>query len=512
MIDTKNPREVAREALMQLSARKLLPTPANYQACYNEIAKLPNVAGFPEAQLRQIVMALPVKNPKQKEGVEQLAIAVGKRSWQCVQQALIALATAETPATENGNVAPVPSSENTVPAFLGELLARLTRLIEDLLPALGDQDTWLSEQALELLQALKNQPTDIPGLLVLLTGFSRRVSLAAEEQGEIRQTLLKLLHLIIENIGELTLDEECLQGQIDALVKAVAPPLSLRRLDDVERRLQDVIARQREAKERSLEAQEAMRQMLAAFLDQLSAMNQSSSAFQVSIEASAQQLATVRTIEDLTPLLKQVIDATRAMAEDTGYAHEQLAALQSRALATDAELFRLHQELHQASASARHDPLTDTLNRRGLDEALAREIAGVRRKEAPLCVSLLDIDNFKTFNDRLGHATGDEALIHLVQVVRQHLRPIDTLARYGGEEFVILMPDTAVAAGIEAMKRLQRELTRNFFLTGNEKILITFSAGVAQLTAEECGEDAIARADQAMYLAKRAGKNRVTGA
>ena len=153
----------------------------------------------------------------------------------------------------------MPSSESTVPAFLGELLARLTRLIEDLLPALGDQDTWLSEQALELLQALKNQPTDIPGLLVLLTGFSRRVSLAAEEQGEIRQTLLKLLHLIIENIGELTLDEECLQGQIDALVKAVAPPLSLRRLDDVERRLQDVIARQREAKERSLEAQEAMR-------------------------------------------------------------------------------------------------------------------------------------------------------------------------------------------------------------------------------------------------------------
>jgi len=74
------------------------------------------------------------------------------------------------------------------------------------------------------------------------------------------------------------------------------------------------------------------------------------------------------------------------------------------------------------------------------------------------------------------------------------------------------MPDTAVAAGIEAMKRLQRELTRNFFLAGNEKILITFSAGVAQLTAEESGEDAIARADQAMYLAKRAGKNRVMGA
>jgi diguanylate cyclase len=155
--------------------------------------------------------------------------------------------------------------------------------------------------------------------------------------------------------------------------------------------------------------------------------------------------------------------------------------------------------------------LTDALNRRGLDEALAREIASVRRKDAPLSVSLLDVDNFKQLNDRLGHATGDDALIHLVKVVRHYIRPIDTLARYGGEEFVILMPDTHLAEGIETMKRLQRELTRNFFLGGNERILITFSAGVAQLSPTESGDEAIRRADQAMYLAKRAGKNRVMG-
>jgi len=86
--------------------------------------------------------------------------------------------------------------------------------------------------------------------------------------------------------------------------------------------------------------------------------------------------------------------------------------------------------------------------------------------------------------------------------------------RMGGvpEEFVILMPDTALEKGIDAMTRLQRALTRRYFLAGAEKILITFSAGVAQLVASESGEDAITRADQAMYLAKRAGKNRVLGA
>jgi len=145
-------------------------------------------------------------------------------------------------------------------------------------------------------------------------------------------------------------------------------------------------------------------------------------------------------------------------------------------------------------------------------EAMEREIARSRRLGSPLCLALLDIDNFKSINDRLGHTAGDAALVHLAQVTREVMRPQDLLARYGGEEFVIVLPDTTQAQGVEAMKRLQRELTTHFFLHNNEKILITFSAGVAELDAQESGNDAIRRADQAMYLAKRAGKNRVLAA
>lgn len=507
MIDTKNPLEIAREALKQLTVRKLLPTPANYQACYNEVAKLPDVTGFPEAPLRRIAVALTEANPGQERHLDRLGAAIGKRSWQGIQDALIALTSTESTGSDNEARA---ATESKAPEHTSELLARVTRLIEDLLPALGE-DEWLSSQALKLLETLKGPAVDFQALLALLSSFSQRASLAAEEQGEIKQTLLKLLHLIIDNIGGLSLDEQCVQGQIDSLVRAVSPPITLRRLDDVERRLQDVLTRQRQAKLRTLEAQEAMRQMLAAFIDQLAMMNQSSTDFQNNLEESSRQIAEVRTIEDLTPLLKRVIDATRGMAEDTAAARDQLQELQASALSTNAELVRLHEELQHASASARHDPLTDVLNRRGLNEALAREIASVRRKNEMLSLSLLDVDNFKQLNDRLGHASGDEALIHLVQVVRHYMRPVDTLARYGGEEFVILMPDTNLDEGIAAMKRLQRELTRNFFLAGNERVLITFSAGVAELTANESGEDVIRRADRAMYVAKRAGKNRVMG-
>jgi diguanylate cyclase len=92
------------------------------------------------------------------------------------------------------------------------------------------------------------------------------------------------------------------------------------------------------------------------------------------------------------------------------------------------------------------------------------------------------------------------------------MRPQDTLSRFGGEEFVVLMPDTELDGGVAAMTRLQRELTRKFFMSGQDKLLITFSAGVAQVAEGESIETAIGRADQGMYQAKRAGKNKVVAA
>lgn len=384
-------------------------------------------------------------------------------------------------------------------------------MIESMLPALGSDDARFFEQGAGLLQILRAPNADLQRVQAELTNFSHRLPFVAEEQTEIKKSLIKLLHLIIENISRLILDDCWLEGQISALLSAVEPPLTLRHLDDVERRIRAVMAKQAEAKGRALEAQEEMRQMLGTFIERLSEMNNSSTTFQGKIEESARQIEKVKTFEDIAPLLKEVIIATRVMADETSNARNQLQTLQVKVLATEAEIAKLHLELDSASALARHDPLTNALNRKGMDEALARDIANMRRKEMPLSVALLDVDNFKKFNDRLGHESGDAALIHLVKVVHACMRPFDSLARYGGEEFVILMPDTPQDEAIKAMARLQRELTKNFFIVGNEKILITFSAGVAQVTSEESGADAIKRADQAMYLAKRSGKNRVLG-
>ena len=479
--------ETARETLKQLTARKLPPTPVNYKAIYNEIAGIPSVEYFPAQELRGIASALHAKTPGQQRQKGLLESSIDRMNWDGVRAAFVAYTSFLPTGTESaGTGAPAVSAQETVSALTPEFLAQMGRLIEYAQPALGADDARFTEQSKQLIKALKQPDLDVVAVKQMLVNYSHRLSFAAEDQAEIKNALLKLLHLVFENIGDLSIDEQWLKGQMDALKTASAPPLSLRRLDDVANLLKDVISKQKDARQKTSLAQAEMRQMLAAFIDRLSQISQSTGTFQEKMEESARLIENAKSIDEIAPVLKE-------------------------ANATQAEIAKLHQELDRVSTQARHDPLTGALNRRGLEEALEREISTVRRKETPLSVGLLDIDNFKALNDSLGHAMGDSALQHLAQVARECMRPQDTLARYGGEEFVILLPDTALDKAIEAMTRLQRELTKRFFMAGTEKVLITFSAGVAQLNSDEPGMDAIRRADQAMYLAKRAGKNRVIG-
>jgi diguanylate cyclase len=203
------------------------------------------------------------------------------------------------------------------------------------------------------------------------------------------------------------------------------------------------------------------------------------------------------------------LQETRNTQESARRASAELSQLREQVDSSNEQIKRLQRDLDAASQLVRHDPLTGMLNRKGLDEALIRESARVRRHESQLCVALLDIDNFKHINDAHGHTVGDDALRHLTKTVSETLRPQDIVARYGGEEFVILLPDTAPEAAITLLVRLQRELTRRIFCADFQRLLITFSAGIALLSSEEAPEEAIARADKAMYAAKRAGKNRV---
>ena len=197
------------------------------------------------------------------------------------------------------------------------------------------------------------------------------------------------------------------------------------------------------------------------------------------------------------------------MQLSTQRSRDELQLTRQRVEAAEKRVAELQLELDKASTLVRHDQLTGALNRRGLEEAFGKEVSRANRRRSPLCVALLDIDNFKKLNDSLGHDAGDAALIHLATVIRETMRPQDTVARFGGEEFIILLPDTPLPNAQKALVRLQRELTRRIFLHENEKVLITFSAGVTDFRSDDIQATATRRADEAMYQAKKTGKNRV---
>lgn len=503
----KSPSEIARETLKLLAARRLPPSPENYRALYEEVAGIRSAPQFPAHQLRQIVRVIPCQTAGQQRQLKLFEKAIEQQDWAMLQQVLVgyanlALAPATTPPPARTSIAHLPAT----------LAQNLARLVNNTLPALGEDDARVHELAAKLCAFLREADPPVPVAERMLGDFSYRLSFAAEDQAAIRQGLLTLLRLVFENISALSMDEPWLHGQAEALLAASTPPLTLRQLDDVHKRLKDVIFKQSEAKDRTVQAQTQMRELLAAFIERLAQMDESSGNYTEQMEDYAGRIAQATQLHDITPLLQEVMAATRAMALNSRMARAELEELRERAEVTHAEIDQLRRDLDHASALARHDPLTGTLNRKGLDEVMEREVARARRQNTPLCVALLDIDNFKSINDRLGHDAGDEALKHLVQVTREVMRPQDQLARHGGEEFVLILPDTGLTDGVKAMERLQRELTTRYFLQNQERLLITFSAGVAQLEGDNDYADAIRRADQGMYLAKRSGKNRVLAA
>lgn len=506
MASAKSPSEIARETLKLLATRRLNPSPDNYQALYEEVAGVRAAPQFPAAQLRQIMRVMPCQTPGQKRQAELLERAVEQQDWAMLQNvfvgyAKLGLAPASVPPMQSTSIDHLPRA----------LAQNLERLVHNTLPALGEDDPRIHDVATQLIAFLREAAPAVGKAEQMLNNFSYRLSFAAEDQAAIRQSLLGLLRLVFENIAALSIDDTWLRGQAEALLTASTPPLTLRQLDEVQQRLKDVIFKQSEAKDRSVQAQSQMRELLATFIERLAQMDESSGSYSEQMERCADRISRATELKEITPLLEEVMAATRSVALNSRLTRAELQDLRERAEATHQEMDQLRQELDRASIQARHDPLTGSLNRKGFDEAIGREIARARRQGKPLCLALLDLDNFKALNDRLGHEAGDDALKHLVQVTREVMRPQDQLARYGGEEFVLILPDTELADGVKAMERLQRELTTRYFLKQKEHVLITFSAGVSQLEGEDYA-DAIRRADEGMYLAKRSGKNRVLAA
>lgn len=166
------------------------------------------------------------------------------------------------------------------------------------------------------------------------------------------------------------------------------------------------------------------------------------------------------------------------------------------------------QELERLSVT---DSLTGLYNRRHLLETLDRELRRSHRHDHAFAIMMIDVDHFKQFNDTYGHQAGDDVLIRVGAVLSGAIREVDYAARYGGEEFLVLMPETEAAVAVDAAERIRERMQEEAFAVHGERPSVTLTIGVAEFPADGDTPDAvIASADNALYAAKKAGRNRVT--
>ena len=420
----------------------------------------------------------------------------------------LALAEAGAAATTN---APPSVTISRASEMLPELRNAFAFAMESTVVGQLADDPELAAEARNLVTMIRGATSlqATQDLLAAIKRFAYRLEFLAEDREELRAGLLKLLQLMIDNVSELVVDDRWLNGQIAMVREIVARPVNIRAINEAESRLKEVIFKQSQLKHSLVEAKEALKQMLAGFVDHLAEFADSTSDYHDKMEKCVEKISKADDITQLENVLAEVISATRIIQLNAQRSRDDLRTTRQKVEAAEQRINELQDELDKASTLVRHDQLTGVLNRRGLEEAFDNEFSRSQRRKSPLCVALLDIDNFKKLNDTLGHEAGDAALIHLATTIRETLRPQDTIARFGGEEFIIILPDTALPDAHKALVRLQRELTKRFFLHDNEKVLITFSAGVTDFRPDDTQAGITKRADEAMYKAKKSGKNRV---
>ncbi|GMV40013.1 MAG: hypothetical protein AMXMBFR64_17290 [Myxococcales bacterium] len=231
-----------------------------------------------------------------------------------------------------------------------------------------------------------------------------------------------------------------------------------------------------------------------------------------------------------TPAPDTLIEALRSENHELRHrleeAEKELAEIDQERQMLVIELGAVNQELDRLvrtlEKQAITDPLTGLYNKRHLWEQLGREVARAARTARPLAAMFIDIDHFKRCNDDHGHATGDEVLRQVAELVARAVRRCDlvcgvdlgsTLARFGGEEFVLVLPETDAAGAAAVAERIRRTVAEATFLGpgGTPKLQVTVSLGVSEYTKVDGGNfrGLLDRADRALYDAKRGGRNRV---
>ncbi|WP_448207894.1 GGDEF domain-containing protein [Azospirillum sp. sgz302134] len=253
------------------------------------------------------------------------------------------------------------------------------------------------------------------------------------------------------------------------------------------------------------ETSERARFALGRILEQLGTVGSETDRYGQTLAGFRGELDQPLTVEELRAMVAAIAAETTAIVD-------RQARLQNQLLESSQQLAELRVILDSARREALTDGLTGIANRRALDQALAGAVENAAQDGTPLSLLMVDIDHFKRFNDTHGHLVGDHVLKLVAKVLTEGIKGRDTAARYGGEEFCILLPNTELTNAIKVADQLRASVGSRQIVNRARNVAygsVTLSIGAAEYRSGEDVLTLLRRADEALYAAKRGGRNRV---
>ncbi|MFQ5964547.1 MAG: GGDEF domain-containing protein [Candidatus Scalinduaceae bacterium] len=248
-----------------------------------------------------------------------------------------------------------------------------------------------------------------------------------------------------------------------------------------------------------------LQQTLLVVFNELAEISGQAKKYETSVSKSIDRLSENMSIQDIRNVLDEVIVVTKEIGKSGK-------AIQQRLKERTKKLEVLQKELEYTKTESLVDFLTGVANRKAFDEMLARSVSEDTSNDDNLCLMMIDIDNFKRFNDKHGHMVGDEVLKFVARNIKKIVRGNDFIARFGGEEFALILSETTLQGAKTVAENIRKSFAKSELERKgkSEKLgTITVSIGVTHYRPGESLEKFIKRSDKALYFAKKAGKNRV---
>jgi diguanylate cyclase len=400
-----------------------------------------------------------------------------------------------------------PAVRTDLPAAWPQVVHALESSLQAALPPGENRACEVGDKLKRAAGAVRDADAD-PATLAELQTACEEVRRVLQHRHHLVDQLGVLVNELTDGLGELAEDDSWVEGQCLAMREQLGMGLSSRGVSAVSELLGTTRQRQQQLRIERAQARDALKQLIHRMLQDIGELGAHTGRFTDSVGRYAEVIGSAESLEGLAGVVREMVEETRTVHDLVSQTTQRLHDEHERARAMADRVVELEAELRQLSQEVGTDQLTQVANRRGLMRCFDAERARVEREAAELAIGLLDIDNFKRLNDSLGHQTGDEALKFLTRRVGEALRPTDTLARYGGEEFVVLLPGTPADEAQRVLTRVQRLLSAELFMYEGKQSFVTFSAGVTLYRVGEAIEVALQRADEALYEAKRTGKNR----